>query len=104
MLNSSKICSDISQLAADCIHLKSLLRTTWTRPMAEEQQRLVRVRRRLTELFVLLAYSRKKLHVIRAPRDFVGDWDAAAYHQQIAMRLMPDYCVSTDDLSTQVRA
>jgi hypothetical protein len=68
--------------------------------MAEEQRRLIRVRRRLTELFVLLAASRKKLHVIRPPRevrdaggpDFdAGTWDAAAYSHAIIGRCAPDY-------------
>ncbi|MFO0736320.1 MAG: hypothetical protein U0270_10580 [Labilithrix sp.] len=102
MLDISKIRSDISQLIADCIHLKSLLRATWVRPMAEEQQRLLRVRRRLTELFVLLAFSRKKLHVRKAPRDWSGEWDAAAYHETITMRLRPDYSleVSASEVRT----
>ena len=97
MLNVSKIKSEIVQLTADCIHLKSLLRATWTRPMGDEQRRLIRVRRSLTELFVLLAFARKKLHVRKAPRDFVGGqetWDAAKYHEQIAMRLMPEYSMA----------
>ena len=94
MLDVSKIKSEIVQLTADCIHLKSVLRTTWTRPMGEEQRRLIRVRRSVTELFVLLAFARKKLHVRNAPQEFVGpreNWDAAKYHEQIAMRLMPEY-------------
>jgi hypothetical protein len=97
MLDISKVRSAISKLIADCIHLKSILRATWTRPMADEQRRLVRVRRELTELFVLLAFSRRKLHVRAAPRDLGGSapWDAAAYHQQIAMRLMPEYSAET---------
>jgi hypothetical protein len=100
MLDISKLRSAISQLVADCIHLKSVLRVTWTRPMAEEQRRLVRVRRELTDLFVLLAFSRKKLHLRAAPRDLDGGtapWDAAAYHRQIAMRLMPEYSVDAED-------
>lgn len=54
---------DIRLLIADCIHLKSLLRKRWVKPMAEEQQRLVFVRRKLTERFVLLAASRGRLHI-----------------------------------------
>lgn len=106
MLDVSKIKLEVDHLIADCIHLKSVLRATWTRPMGEEQRRLVRVRRSLTELFVLLAFARKKLHVRKAPRDWVGEkWDAAKYHEQIAMRLMPEYSI-VDSKSTkcEVRA
>lgn len=103
MLDHSKIRSDIALLIADCIHLKSLLRTTWTRPMADEQRRLVRVRRKLTELFVLLAFSREKLHVLKAPPHFVGQWDAGAYHRTIAMRLTPDYADDRRHPAPEVR-
>ncbi len=96
MLDISKVRSDIARFTADSIHLKSVLRTTWTRPMADEQQRLVRVRRTLTDLFVLFAFSRNKLHVRTAPREWIGDWDVNAYHQKIAMRLMPDYSISAE--------
>ena len=98
MLDISKIKLEMAQLVADCIHLKSVLRTAWVRPMAEEQRRLIRVRRALTELFVLLAHARKKVHVRKAPRDWVGEWDAAAYHERIAMRLMPEYSKADDVL------
>ena len=88
-IDSLKLRHDISQLIADCIHLKSVLRTTWLRPMAEEQRRLIRVRRNLTERFVLLAVTRKKLHVTHVE-------DAIAYHQTIAMRLLPEYARSSE--------
>jgi len=87
MFDSTRLRHDITLLIADCIHLKKQLRSTWVRPMAEEQQRLVRVRRKLTELFVILAASRGRLHVKHAPRD--GDpttWDAAAYHRAVYAR------------------
>ena len=99
MLDISKLRFRIQDLTNDSLHLKSQLRVAWTRPMAGEQQRLVRVRRELTDLFVLLAFSakgKKKLHVRTAPRHFVGEWDAAAYHQKIAMRLIPDYSIGAE--------
>ncbi|HRG99868.1 MAG TPA: hypothetical protein PLR99_26665, partial [Polyangiaceae bacterium] len=48
--------------------LKVLLRATWTRPMAEEQRHLARLRRRITDLCVLGAHLRGRFHLARAPR------------------------------------
>lgn len=93
MFDKQKIHNDIHRLIAECIELKAVLRATWTRPMGEEQKRLVRVRRRLTALFVLLAFTRRRLHVRTAPQDFTAEWDAFAYHEKIAMRLMPEYSI-----------
>ena len=94
MFDSNRLRHDIGLLSADCIHLKKQLRSTWVRPMAEEQQRLVRVRRKLTELFVILAASRGRLHVKQAPRDVdPTTWEAAAYHQAVYARAM-DQAVS----------
>lgn len=97
-IDTSRLTNDIRALIADCTHLKSLLRRRWVRPMAEEQRQLVRVRRRLTERFVLLALLRKRIHVRRAPpelRDLPGfdpmAWDATAHAQVTARRLLPDY-------------
>jgi len=93
--------NDIRTLIADCIHLKTLLRARWTRPMAEEQRRLIRTRRRLTARFVLLAVARGRLHVIHPPRELrdapgfdLESWDAAAYNARIAERLLPGYTVA----------
>ncbi len=100
IINEAMLARDIAQFSADCIHLKKALRTTWTRPMAEEQRRLVRVRRSLTELHVLLAWSRGRLHVRTAPRevrDAAGEsfdpstWDAVGYHQTVVDRVMKPY-------------
>jgi hypothetical protein len=88
---------DLHALTLDAIHLKGVLRTRWLRPMADEQRRLVRVRRELTERLVLLALSRGKLHVRKRPRDLAlpaGDdapWDAEAHARTVAARLLPDY-------------
>jgi hypothetical protein len=87
---------DIHALIADCIHLKRLLRTRWTRPMAEEQQRQLRLARQLTERFILLAASRGRLHVRHHPRELRdgGTWDAAGHNRTIAERLLPEYAVA----------
>ena len=82
-LDIARLTHDIAQLIADCIHRKSLLRTTWTRPMGEEQRRQHVVRRRLTERFMLLALTRKKLHTTGP--------DALEAHRLVAERLGPEY-------------
>lgn len=97
-IDKSRLSSAIASLALDCIHLKQVLRTRWTRPMIEEQRRLIRARRAVTELHVLLALSREKLHVLHPPRDFMGDrekWNAAAYNQTLAMRMLPEFLSSS---------
>lgn len=85
-LDVARLTHDIALLIADCIHLKALLGTTWTRPMADEQRRQHVVRRRLTERFMLLALSRKKLHT-NGP-------DALDAHRQVAERLGSEYAVA----------
>jgi hypothetical protein len=98
-----RLARDIRALIADCIHLKRLLRTRWTRPMAEEQQRHLRLARHLTERFVLLAASRGRLHVIRRPRELAPDatWDAITHNRTIAERLLPEY--ATPETMTEAR-
>jgi hypothetical protein len=97
-IDSDRLVKDIEAIVADCIHLKSALRTRWTKPMAEEQKQLIRVRRALTERFILLAASRRRIHIIHAPRQVrdqpgfdAKTWDAAAYNATIATRLLPEY-------------
>lgn len=91
-IDQNRLRHDISQYIADCIHLKKQLRSTWVKPMAEEQQRLVRVRRKLTDLFVVLAASRGRLHVKHAPHGVdPTTWDAALYHRTVSERLAGGY-------------
>jgi len=105
-IDRTRLQSAIATLTLDCLHLKQLLRSTWTRPMAEEQRRLIRVRRSLTELFILLALSRKRLHVIRPPRDWSGkDWNATTYNETIATRILPEYTlVAEAEAASEMRA
>jgi len=62
--------------------------------MADDQKRAARLRRNLTELHVLRAWARGKLHVTVAPqalRGLIPPWDARAHAARIAERLAPDY-------------
>jgi len=95
-IDSDKLKRDIASLATECIELKRPLRTTWTRPMADEQRRLCRRRRQLTELHVLLAQSRGRRHVAAPPRGAAAEWDAEAWNARIAARVALDYARAPD--------
>lgn len=77
--------SDLALLADESRALKKVLGATWTRPMKDEQQRLVRVKRRATELCVLLAFARGRFHV----RTQDAEW-----HSKIAARIANDYVLA----------
>jgi hypothetical protein len=100
MLSIDRLRADIRQLIADCTYVKSLLGRTWTRPMADEQQRQARLRRALTDRFVLLAASRGKLHVTRAPNEADrATWSAIEHQRSVVARLLPLY-----DATVEARA
>ena len=95
-IDISKLVYDLHTLAAESRAVKAILRATWTRPMADDQRRLARIRRQTTELCVLRAFARGRLHVRSAPSGIaVGDppWDAAAWHSRIASRVAKDYAI-----------
>jgi hypothetical protein len=82
---------DIASAAMQCIELKQSLRRTWTRPMADEQRRLLRLRRRATELHVLHARARGRWHVTAPPEGEGEGWDRDAWHARVAERVALDY-------------
>lgn len=55
--------SDVKTLALQCRELKRVLRVRWEQPMAEQQRQQVRLRYRVTEMHVLLAWSRGRRHL-----------------------------------------
>ena len=99
-----RLARDIAAAAAESVALKRALRVTWQRPMADEQRRLCRVRRRITELLVLLARSRGHYHLSAAPRDIRqsgASWDQEAWHAKIADRVALDYApIAPDEART----
>jgi hypothetical protein len=109
----SRLRDDILTHARESVRLKTLLRTRWERPMAEEQRRHARLRRRLTELHILYAASRavaatapKGLHVVHPPcdaRDTSAAFDAVAYNTRVAARVLNEYALTAAD-SKEVRA
>ncbi len=67
--------------------------------MADEQRRLVRLRRRLTELHVLLARARGRFHVATPPhevRQANASWDREAWSDRVAGRVALDYALAAD--------
>ena len=94
MIDSKKLRADLGVVARECRALKEILGTTWTRPMADDQRHLARLRWRATELCVLRAWTRGNRHVTKAPRaiaDAGADWDCDAWHARIAERVAKDY-------------
>jgi hypothetical protein len=88
MLDTTKLRADLRALAHECRARKDLLGATWTRPMADEQRRLARLRWRVTELCVLRAWSRGRRHCAASrPAGEEGD----AWHAKIAERVAKDY-------------
>ena len=91
-IDHRRLQNDIAALAAESRELKRLLSATWARPMADEQRRLARVRRRATELHILLAWSRGRCRARAAPRgEAAGAWDAPSFNARVAERIAPDY-------------
>jgi len=86
MLDTNKLRADLRALAHECRALKDLLGTTWTRPMADEQRHLARLRWRVTEMCVLRAWSRGRRHLALPTGE-----EGAARHAQIAERAAKDY-------------
>jgi hypothetical protein len=93
LIDNDRLKHEIEHLIEECTLLKGVLRTRWTKPMADEQRRHVHVRRKLTDRFVLLAHLRGKRHVIHAPRSLPEgeEWDAVAWNVRVAERIAPDY-------------
>ena len=90
-LDKLAIRSDVLRFGIESRRLKSCLRTRWERPMADEQRRLLVVQRKLTELFVLMAALRGRLHVTAPPREWAGSWSAEAYRDRIVAGCAPAY-------------
>ncbi len=66
-MNETETLRTLIRDAEDRIRVvKRGLRSTWTRPMGDEQQELLALKRHVTRLLVTLAWRRGRLHV-RSP-------------------------------------
>ncbi len=86
-IDRQKLRADLCALSRECRALGDVLGRAWTRPMADEQRRLVRLRWRVTELCVLAASSRGKMHAKKVR----NVEDIAAWHARILERVSKDY-------------
>ena len=79
----------IRGLEREIRELKSVLRARWERPMADEQRRHVFLRAKATELYVMVAFARGRLHVQNAPRGLSpgSAWDPHAWAALLAGRV-----------------
>lgn len=94
MIELKKLELDITMLANRSRALKQVLRASWTRPVHEEQRIWLQTKRRITELLVLLAWSRGRLHTRSIPRDVrarAGTEDVSVWHARVAERTAKDY-------------
>lgn len=66
-----KIIANIKQIESEIRPLKRALRRRWTEPMAPTQRKLMRLKRRATELYVLRAHLRGKVHAVNRPEGWV---------------------------------
>lgn len=87
MIDREKLRADMAAVSGECRVLKSVLSETWSRPMADEQRRLARLRWRATELCVLAASLRGRAHAQKV-RDVD---DVAAWLARIVERVTKDY-------------
>ena len=89
----SAVRKDLFLLVAESRGLAAELRRTWTRPMAEEQRSRARIARRITELLVLVAFRRGRIHVRTRPRGIPSDapWDAVTFARSEALRVAAPY-------------
>lgn len=89
-----RLVGDIKELAAEIRSLKNILRQTWTCPMGEHQQRLVKLKLRVTELCVVRAALRGRYHLRKPLRagSYPGmKWDADTYRNRVVERIAPQY-------------
>ena len=106
-IDTRKLRRDIVSTAMDCRALKDVLRRPWTAPMADEQRRLARLARRMTELCILRARMRGRWHVTTVPRDLRGSeaaWDREAHHAKIAERVARDYAIAEGASPTMAKS
>jgi hypothetical protein len=71
--------------------------------MADEQRRLLALRRGITELLVLVAHARGRYHLTSAPRavrEAGSAWDRDAWHARIADRVALDYIAAEPEAPT----
>ena len=90
---------DLTPLFAESRLVARDLRAPWTRPVAwyaNAQRTRARLARRITELLVVLAFTRGKLHVRARPRGLPDGaaWDPRAFALAEATRVAGPYALT----------
>lgn len=85
--------ADLASLVVESVRLARILRAPFVRPMGDEQRARRRVAARITELLVLCAFARGKLHVVHRPRALPqdGPFDPHAHAAAVAARALVPY-------------
>lgn len=83
-IDMTKLRTDRRALEQRIIAIKAVLRTTWTAPMAAVQRELHACKLEATELCILRAHLRGKLHLPDRERC-----------EEVATRRMADYALAT---------
>lgn len=79
-INITKLKQDRRELEEEIREVKKRLRSTWTKPMANEQYRLMALKQQATELCILRAWMRGRSHLADAD-----------YCKEIAERVVLQY-------------
>lgn len=66
-INITQLKTDMKTLAEEIREVKTQLRSTWTRPMGGVQAQLLRLKKQITELLILRAHHRGRVHLPNDP-------------------------------------
>jgi len=94
-IDRERLRAAICALAGECRAVKDVLNETWTRPMADEQRKQARLRRKMTELCVLAAHLHGRRHVA-IPLGTKTEEERSAWQLSVATRVAKDYLVSEE--------
>lgn len=98
-IDRDRLRAAICALAGDCREVKDILNQTWTRPMADEQRKQARLRRKMTELCVLAAHVHGKRHV-QKPAGTKTEEERSAWQLSVATRVAKDYALREEAVTT----
>lgn len=99
-IDLSAVKQDLLPLVIESRSLARELRAKWTRPMADAQRTRRRIARRITELLVLVAFVRGRIHVRARPTEWPEGraWDPDAHALAEATRVAQPYAERVDAL------
>ena len=84
-INTIQLRADLREIEDRIQPVKAALRSTWTKPMGDEQWKLITLRHQATKLLCLLAWSRGRHHMADKERSTM-----------IAENMAPKYQIKTE--------